>query len=73
MKKAIKSFFYRGKDFQPPYFWITILMILVVASFIMKLAGVGKLSDNLIIGAIGFVTAWVALYNWNRKNGNNTH
>lgn len=73
MKKAIKSFFYRGNDFQPPYFWITVLMILVVVSFIMKLLGIGKLSDNLVISAIGFVASWVGLYNWNRKNGNNKH
>ena len=26
---AIKSFFYRGNDFQPVYFWVTVLMGLI--------------------------------------------
>ena len=69
MKKIIKSFFYRGKDFQPPYFWITVLMCLVVVSFVMKLCGVPWLTDTMIVGVMGFVATWAALYNWNNKNG----
>lgn len=73
MKKEIRTFFYRGKDFQPPYFWITILMILVITAFIMKLTGATNLSDSFIISIVGFVATWIGLYNWNRKNGNNKH
>lgn len=66
MKKIIKSFFYRGDDFQPPYFWITLLMLLVVAMMVMRLVGLAQIDNALVIGVLGFVAAWIGFYNFDR-------
>jgi len=70
--KILKSFFYSGDDFQPVYFWITILMALIVLSIILKLLGTKYISDGLIGLFIANVIGLAGLYNWNRsKNGKN--
>lgn len=65
MFKIIKSFFcnHEGK-FNPPYFWITVLITLVVAMVIMRMWGnKGDFSDTLILGVLGLVVGWCAVYN----------
>lgn len=68
MKKLIRSFFYRRDDFQPPYFWITVLMSICIIMLILRLAGFRHVDNTLVLGVLGFVAGWVAVYNWDRKN-----
>jgi len=68
MKKLIRSFFYRRDDFQPPYFWITALMSICIIMLILRLAGFRHVDNTLVLGVLGFVASWVAVYNWDRKN-----
>ncbi len=68
--KIFKTFFYKGDDFQPPYFWMTASLILGTIAFIMKLAGCEHLSDTLIIALWSKVVVWAGIYNYDRiKNG----
>ena len=69
MKNIIKSFFYGKGQFQPVYFWITLLMFLIIASLIIKIFNITsyELSDTLILGLAGFVSVWVGLYNYRKK------
>jgi len=66
MKKIIKAFFYSRNKFQPPYFWITVFCLLVVITIILRLANIAVLSDTLILGMLGFIAGWIALYNHQR-------
>ena len=66
--RIIKSFFFSGDKFQPVYFWITLLMILIITAFIMRLCGIVYIDNALLLGLCGFVSAWVVMYNINRKN-----
>lgn len=60
----IKKFFYNSKGkFIPPYFWITILMILVICMVTMRILQLGNFSDTLILGVLGLVVGWCAVYN----------
>lgn len=64
IKEIIRSFFHDSDGkFQPVYFWITALMILTVTAFIMRLAGVDHIDNAILLGIMGFVAAWIALYN----------
>lgn len=65
--KILKSFFYSGKDFQPPYFWITIFCLLAVVTFILKLTGSEHIETGLLMGVLGFIITWCGIYNWNKK------
>lgn len=73
LKNIIKSFFYSKEDFQPAYFYVLVLMILVFTMIIMRLCGDGDLSDTIILGVLGFVVSWLAVFNWDRKNKNGFH
>jgi len=68
MKKFIKSFFYSDNKVQPVYFWITILMILIIITFTGRILDYFDISDTLFLGLLGFVAAWIGLYNLNSKN-----
>lgn len=72
MKKFIRSFFYRGKDPQPPYVWISIFCILAIVMLIMKLCGVGYISDTLVISTLGMIVSWAGVYNWYQVRGSRT-
>ena len=66
IKKIIKSFFYRGNDFQPVYFWVTILMALIVFMIWQRAYWeVVSISDSLLITCIGAVVTLLGIYNWN--------
>lgn len=65
--KVLKSFFYSGDDFQPPYFWITVFSLLIAITIIIRLCGLKAISDGLIISMLGFVVTFAGVYNWNRK------
>ena len=73
------SFFYRGNDFQPPYFWITVFNTFILAILTIRIwAAVISiknngftpdiLSDTLVLGTLAFVAGWLTIYNWDRKN-----
>mgnify|MGYP000844174894 CR=1 FL=1 len=64
MKNILKHFFCRRGKFTPPYFWVTLLLCIVVAMLIMKLAGARHVSDTLVLGTLGFVAVWLAVYTW---------
>lgn len=68
MIKIIKSFFYRREDFQPPYFWITVLMVFAVIMLVLRLFGFQHVDNTLVLGVLGFVAGWVTIYNFDRKN-----
>lgn len=61
----IKSFFYRGDDFQPVYFWVTILMALIIGMVILRMSGSHDISDVLLISALGGVVTLLGIYNIN--------
>lgn len=68
MKKILKAFFFNSEgDFMPTYFWVTVLMTLVVTMIIMRLCSRANLSDMLILGVLGFVVGWCAVYNSGKK------
>lgn len=76
MKKILSwppfAFFFSKGKFKPPYFWITVFLSLIVGMVIMKLQGYSYISDELILGCLGFVAAWVGIYSWHdRRNNNN--
>ena len=65
--KCFKSFFCSGDKFQPVYFWITILMAQIVRINHLKIKGDISITDSYALGMAGFVTLWVALYNFRGK------
>ena len=68
MKKILSHFFTRRGKFTPPYFWVTLFLCLIVVMLIMKLVGSQHISDTLVLGCLGFVAAWLAVYTWYDKN-----
>lgn len=68
MKKIVLHFFTRRGKFTPPYFWVTLFLCLIVVMLIMKLAGSQHISDTLVLGCLGFVAAWLAVYTWYDAN-----
>jgi len=68
MKKILSHFFCRRGKFTPPYFWVTLFLCLIVVMLIMKLMGSQHISDTLVLGCLGFVAAWLAVYTWYDKN-----
>ena len=63
---AIKSFFYRGNDFQPVYFWVTVLMALIIYMIWERAHNeIVSISDTLLISCIGAVVTLLGIYNWN--------
>ena len=68
MKKILSHFFTRRGKFTPPYFWVTLFLCLIVVMLIMKLSGSQHISDTLVLGCLGFVAAWLAVYTWYDKN-----
>lgn len=68
MISLLKSFFCNRKGkFNPPYFWITLLMILTITMFVMRFFEKGNFSDTLILGVLGLVVAWCGVYNYGKK------
>jgi len=73
MNKILKSFFFSTSKskFQPVYFWITVMMLMVITMMILRFCRIGDLSDTLILGVLGFIVTWLGLYNYNKKSQNN--
>jgi|GEM_PF-5700892 len=63
IRYIIKSFFFSKNKFQPVYCWTTILMILIVTSFIQLLLGYSHIKESTLIALMGFVTGLLGLYN----------
>jgi len=70
IKEYLKAFIYAKGRPAPVYFWATLFCSLAVAMLIMRFLGRAELSDALILGVLGFVATWIALYNF-RRNDNN--
>jgi hypothetical protein len=69
--KIIKEFFCDSDGkFQPIYFWTSVCMTLLITTWIMKLDYKTKIniSDTLLLGLLGFVAIWTALYNKQKKD-----
>ena len=72
MKKIrdyLKSFLFSKDKPQPVFFWATLFCSLAVSMLVMRFLGHGGMSDMLIIGVLGFVAAWIALYNFQKNGG----
>lgn len=71
MKHILKSLFYSKNKFSPPYMWVTLMMILFLVTWILKLTLVigARISDTLVIGLAGFIVAWLGIYNWAKHGG----
>jgi hypothetical protein len=68
LKKILKSFFCNSDGkFNPPYFWVTILLLFAVINFVLKMIGINIISDTLLISTQGFVLGWLGVYNWGKK------
>jgi hypothetical protein len=65
------AFFYSKGKFCPPYFWITCFCGLAVYMFYARLTQIHDFSDELILGVLGFIVAWVGVYSWrdSRRDG----
>lgn len=68
----IKSFFYSSGKFQPIYAWITIFCLLIAVGIVLRFFSIGKLSDGLILGMMGFIELLILLYNTNKKRSDQT-
>lgn len=64
MKKIFKEFFFKDGKFIVLYFWASLFSFLIVFCLILKMCGVHYMSDELILGLMGFVTAILGLYNF---------
>lgn len=69
IKQYLKSFLYSKDRPQPVFFWASLFCSLAVSMLIMRFLGRGDLSDTLILGVLGFVAAWIALYNLQKTGG----
>lgn len=70
LRAFIKSFFHDSDGkFQPVYFWITAMMLLTIIAYVMRLCGVKHIDNAILLGVLGFVAAWIGLYNMQKKNG----
>ena len=63
-------FFMSNGKFCPPYCWITLLMVLLIVTWILKLTTefANRISDAMFLGALGLVAGWLAIYTWYKKN-----
>lgn len=71
MLNIIKSFFFSKDKFCPPYFWVTVLMVIVVTMLTMRVLSIHSFSDVLILGMCGMVVTWCGLYNLQMIKGSN--
>ena len=68
LMEFLKSFFCSGGKWQPVYFWITCLMIMVITMMIMSIRDKLPTSDTVFVAVLGFVGGWIALYNYDKRN-----
>lgn len=67
---VFEQFFCSKGKFSPVYFWATIFIAIIVADAVMKMTACchARISDQLLLGMMGFVMTFLGLYNWT-KNG----
>jgi len=72
IRKIFLAFFTSHGELCPPYIWATILMLMLITTWILKLTKIvgTRISDTFLLGAMGFVVAWVGIYSWSKKNNN---
>jgi len=64
-----RSFFYNSKgEFNPVYFWITCFCLVALVLMLLRVFGANTFSDALVLGVLGFIQIWVALYNKQSKD-----
>ena len=67
----ILSFFYDSDwNPMPPYFWITVIMSAICFDVWRKVIE-NKLTLPFLGTVLGFVTAWLAIYTWNKNSRKN--
>jgi len=49
-------------------FWIRLFLSQISAIIILKILGYEHISDTLVLGVMGFITALLGLYTYNKKN-----
>jgi hypothetical protein len=50
-------------------FWIRLFLSQISTIIILKILGYEHISDTLVLGVMGFITALLGLYTYNKKNG----
>jgi len=66
----MKAFFCSKGKFCPPYFWITVFLLVVLVMFTLRLFSIGNFSDGIILGVLAFVEIWILLYDHNKRKNN---
>jgi len=49
-------------------FWIRLFLSQISTIIILKIFGYEYISDTLVLGVMGFITALLGLYTYNKKN-----
>jgi hypothetical protein len=49
-------------------FWIRLFLSQISTIIILKILGYEYISDTLVLGVMGFITALLGLYTYNKKN-----
>jgi hypothetical protein len=49
-------------------FWIRLFLTQISTIIILKILGYEYISDTLVLGVMGFITALLGLYTYNKKN-----
>jgi hypothetical protein len=50
-------------------FWIRLFLSQISTIIILKILGYEYISDTLVLGVMGFITALLGLYTYNKKKG----
>ena len=78
IKKYVRPFFFEnGNDYlKPVRFFMTIILLLIIISFIIKLSRPDYLTDNFILSLVATLSALIGGDTWRAntktKNGNNS-
>jgi len=61
MFKSLISFKWMSKKF-----WLRLFLTLIAVIMIMKILGVSYMSDTMTIGAMGFISVIIGIYNFDK-------
>lgn len=68
MRKIFRALFYSKGRFQAVYLYAFIFIVLAASAFLMRLTGYVHVDNELILGVLTYVLAWIGIYNWQKKN-----
>ena len=57
-------------NFLSKKFFIRVLLAMVILTFVLKIAGAGHISDELLLGLMLHSTGLIGLNAWSKKNEN---